>query len=141
MILYLDKEQFSEGGEAYDDESEGPFISRSPTYVTTKFTTASFYSHKMFTEQVEISEKLADKITNLGHVYLGVVFYYDGDTFGTTYGLYEISGVSDTLSGIEKINKKTISDGLNNRWEGYKPWEGYFSGLIGAEIFKLDLVK
>ena len=132
MILYIDKEQDSQGGEVYEGET-GPYASHEPKYITTTFTRASFTSDRMFYETIDVSDSLAREIKKAGKVYLAVIFYADGDTFGTTYGYFQLSGVSATLAGAEKQNKKALSG------KGYKPWEGYFSRLIGAEIFELPL--
>jgi hypothetical protein len=139
MKLYIDKTQFSEGGEEYEGE-EGPYATRHPTYITTTFTNATFSPSKMFYETIDVSDSLAAKLQELKQVYLGVVFYSDGDTFGTTYGYFKFTGVSETQEGVERINKKALENGVDDMGYVYKPWEGYFNGLIGFEIFLLKIV-
>jgi hypothetical protein len=69
-------------------------------------------------------------------LYLAVIFYSDGNTFGTTHGYPHFCGVSDTCEGAQKL----IDDELSSD-NKYKPWVGYFSSLGNTRVFSLTLVK
>jgi len=69
-------------------------------------------------------------------LYLVVVRYYDGDTFGRINGYWYIASCCNNLKSAKKV-KKSIDYGLYE--EDYIPWRGYFAGLEGVDIIELTL--
>lgn len=73
------------------------------------------------------------------YVYLVVVRYSDGGTFGHTTGYWHVSLV--TTDRDEALKMETAIRANTLPKEGvYKPWEGYFSSLEDVEIhgFKIS---
>ncbi len=77
-------------------------------------------------------------------VYVVLVRYYDGDTFGSTTGLHKIMGVYADNKDAECIRdaiKGKYYDSKQNRGSGYdgNPWTGYFAGLESVDVVRLTL--
>lgn len=134
--FYISLSERATGGKPYPGE-EGPYASCEPTHKETDFLRAYATppQNLMFCESVEVSESEYHYLIKKKQVYLAVVFYSDGDTFGTTYGLFKISGIAATEVTAKRLNKKALEE------DDYKPWEGYFSNLMSTEVYLLDLVK
>jgi hypothetical protein len=134
--FYISTSERATGGKPYPGE-EGPYASCEPTYKETNFIRAYATPPKnmMFYESIDLSESEYLHLSKKKLVYLAVIFYSDGDTFGTTYGLFQIAGIAATPAGAKRLNKKALEE------DAYKPWEGYFSNLMSTEIFLLELVK
>jgi len=134
--IYISTSQRIMGGKPYPGE-EGPYATCEPTYREVSFHKAytTQPQHMMFFESVQLSEQEYIHLSKKKNVYLAVVFYSDGDTFGTSHGLFQISGISATVAGAKKLNKKALEE------DAYKPWEGYFARLDRADVFLLDLEK
>lgn len=69
-------------------------------------------------------------------VYLVVVRYYDGGTFGRTCGYHIFWSIRATEA--EVIADKENIQGPKK--DGYREWDGYFSGLEDVEIHLLPLL-
>jgi len=72
-------------------------------------------------------------------VYVVVVRYSTGNTFGKTCGDWHIEGAYSNLEIAEKIAKTIIDD----TYKGYKPWSGFFESLedVSVECMTLDYGK
>jgi hypothetical protein len=134
--FYISTSQRVTGGKPYPGE-KGPYACCEPIYRETDFHRVYINPppNMMFFETIELSEAEYIHFSKKKKIYLAVVFYSDGDTFGTTYGLFHISGLSSTQKGAERLNKEALER------NEYKPWEGYFSHLMRTEVYLLDLVK
>lgn len=75
--------------------------------------------------------------SDIDKVYLVVVRYTDGDTFGTTRGNWYIESACKTEEEALKIGE-SIEDGS---YKGYKPWEGFFSGFESVEVIEMEIRK
>jgi len=94
-------------------------------------------------ERIEIDFK-PEKGTD---VFLVVVRYTDGDTFGTSYGNWHIECVfqkrkeaKELKEKIEKEEKEYEDNG--RKWskdDVYRPWRGYFERMEYVEIYNLDI--
>ena len=76
-------------------------------------------------------------------VYLLVVRYESGDTFSNSYGNAYFEGVYSSLDDAENvadiISGKKYIDGKKVKYNGYKPWDGYFSKFSEIEIHTIIL--
>jgi len=82
-------------------------------------------------------------------VFLVVVTYSSGDTFGSSSGKVSIVGCYEEESQADSIASDIRADdnntdhfgdnkkGKKERFTGYKPWTGYFEGLEGVEVHRL----
>lgn len=90
--------------------------------------------------------------TELDHLYIVVVRYSSGSTFGRTHGHWHIEGAYKTYDEAEKI-EMAISKGTgwydpekdygDRAYPGRTgmPWVGYFESLEGATVERLDVWK
>lgn len=69
-------------------------------------------------------------------VFLVIVRYYDGGTFGRTTGNWEVMGSflteQEALSMADSIEDGTMEK--NSKQPYSLPWVGYFNGLEGVEV-------
>lgn len=86
-------------------------------------------------------------------VFLVVVTYSSGDTFGsssgnvTVVGCYEEEAQADSIAhdiraddmDADKAYRRNLKRSKKERFTGYKAWTGYFEGLEGVEIHRLML--
>ena len=63
-------------------------------------------------------------------VYVVIVRYTTGDSFGITHGAWCVEGVYAEKDEANKVYKSI----LDNTYEGYKEWEGYFEHLESAQV-------
>ena len=82
-MLYLGYTSTSTGGEA---ESNEQWASHSPRYIKVKFTSLSRESGTFFGHNIVVT----DEVYAADEVYLIVVRYQDGDTFGTSHGNWTV---------------------------------------------------
>jgi hypothetical protein len=87
--------------------------------------------NKFFNHSVEVDERLI----GLDRLYLAVVRYSTGDTFGHTEGAWYIVGLAPTY----KVAEAMLDVALNDK-KSYKPWTGYFERFSGTEIHTLEVV-
>lgn len=72
-------------------------------------------------------------------VYVVVVTYSSGDTFGCSYGNIAIAFVTEDADEAIKA-KKAVETDWSDKWRdhpkgvGYAPWNGYFEGVQSVEI-------
>ncbi len=123
LRLYIDYSERRTGGEAI---GEGPWCSHEDEDTEVSF--LGMYrtspTHKFFYDSIEVSEE----VHKADEVYLCVVRYSTGSTFGRRNGAWTIIGVAtDSRKAQEMLDKALNGD-------GYKPWEGYFERLEGTEI-------
>lgn len=135
--LYILSTTTEEGGELCEGEEDVPYASHEPTYRMTTFDTAhgSQPADRMFYDTLEVSKTLYEELMKCEKVFVSAIFYSDGDTFGTTDGYYEITGVSSTKEDAAAANKAALES------NDFQSWQGYFARLIGPEIFLVPFVK
>lgn len=66
-------------------------------------------------------------------LYLIVVRYSSGDTFGHGTGYYHFEKITKSAEEAVAL-RKSIEEGTH---KGYKPWDGYFESLERVEMHKL----
>lgn len=73
------------------------------------------------------------------HLYVVIVRYSSGGTFGTTHGNWHIQGAYKSYVKAEKV-EIAISNSKGKYAEGnYNPWQGYFESLEKVTIERLDI--
>lgn len=138
LRVYVEYNRGSEGGEALSDEE---WSSRSDTIVTVEF--IRLYreppKHRFFYDSVEINNP---KLLKLDKLFLAVVRYSTGDTFGHTSGEFYIVGVAPTYKIAQAmLDEETKPSPIpKSGMRHYKRWEGYFESLEDTEIHELSLV-
>lgn len=124
--LYLGYKTSSSGGQ---QESDEPYSCRSPEYITVTFTSLSRESGTFFGHNIEVADE----------VFIVVVRYRDGDSFGSSHGNWTVWAATATEAEAIKI-AGSITDGSLVKEEEkakgrvYFPWTGYFNGLEGVEV-------
>lgn len=144
--LWITYDESSTGGES---EGGGEWSSRADEFiefhVTGAFTTER---DGMRTETVEVNFDPAP----LAFVYVLVVRYRSGNTFGSTYGNGHIEGAYESAAQVEAVGK-AIRNGSHEKgsYDSYRalkgigdgylhiPWEGYFERLEGIEAIPVRL--
>lgn len=132
LYYYLDYHESVSGG-CYCDGEEGPYGMREDTIKEVEFIQLRRKQNKskFYDEPIEVDERLLP----LPYLYLAVVIYSTGNTFGRTEGCWHIVGLAPT----EKVAEAMIEFALNDP-KGYKPWEGYFERLTTTEVYKLNVI-
>lgn len=141
--LYLGYKTTSSGGKR---ESKAPYSSRSPQYIEVTFTSLSRESGTFFAHDIEVS----DEVYAAEEVFLVVVRYRDGDSFGTSYGNWTVFAAVATEEEALKISK-SIEDGSLAKaveadqkkgvYNTHLQWVGYFSNLEGVEIHSFRVAQ
>lgn len=133
--LYLGYKTSSSGGQRESDE---PYSCRSPEYITVTFTSLSRESGTFFGHNIEVT----DEVYAADEVFIVVVRYRDGDSFGSSHGNWTVWAATATEAEAVKI-AESITDGSlvkeaekakgNGGWVSF-PWTGHFNGLEGVEV-------
>lgn len=129
--LYIEYTESESGGDPIDPEERW-------TSYTDKYREVEFIrlhrevpKNRFFYDSIEL---VNDELANLDKLYLAVIRYSTGSTFGHVEGCWHVVGVAPTYKIAEAMIKEAIEG------EGYKPWEGYFEALTGDEIHTLEVV-
>lgn len=83
-------------------------------------------------EQVDVS--FEPKVEQ--EVYVVVVRYTTGGTFGRTLGAWYIEGVYEHQGQADKVVKAIEKD----KYQGYKPWIGYFEHLESVDYERMTVM-
>lgn len=134
--LYLTYNEYRSGGDIEDPSDrwsnrEPEHIDFSPKALFME-RPEDIFAHGLSDEEIYIKDENLEFGKN---VFLVVVRYQTGDTFGYSTGNWHIVGVFDDPEKA-KETKKQINDDLYN---GYKPWDGYFEHLEDVEVHLMFL--
>lgn len=126
LTLYLEYDENRSGGGCYSNE---PYSTREDEYINFQLKFASRTEpHHYDWHEVEIEATEYPKI-----VYVVLATYDDGDSFGHTYGHWDIEGCFTSLEAADKV-KADIDKAITK--EG-KSRHGYFSHKETIEIVPL----
>jgi len=135
--VYLTYDQNEGGGEALSDEQWSDRADGWKTF-DPKHLYAKVNKDKPY--WVETIYPDFDPIDYIGKsVYVIVVRYSTGDTFGHSTGEWFVEGVYNDVDETKKV-----SDSINKGTYGsgkYQPWQGYFERLQDVEVHKFTLKK
>lgn len=139
LRLYVEYDERRSGGEPEDPEDRWTSHSDVDVEVTFKKLYREPPKHRFFYDSVEVSNP---KMLELNTLYLAVVRYGTGDTFGHTNGAWYIVGVAPTYEIAKAmLDEETKPSGppKKGEYQRYKRWEGYFESLEDTEIHDLDV--
>lgn len=129
LRLYIEYLTSDTGG--VREDSKDPYSQRSDRNIEVEF--IKLYKqkpeHLFFCDSIEIQNEKMDTL------YLAVIKYTTGDSFGKTTGMYEIIGVAPTA----KIALVMLEEAVKPSNKGYKPWEGYFERIESKEVYELSV--
>ena len=131
--LYIIYKQAEQSGRAIDPSNR--WSSREDGYrqLTVKSIHKTEPANCFFFDSIEVDEAVLNSKT----VFLVIVRYSDGDTFGTTHGYHYFYSVRTTGEEVEE-DKLEISK--PSKPGVYRPWDGYFSSLEDIEVEFLPLM-
>lgn len=137
MKLYLTYKENVTGGERLTEEQ---FSDREPAY--TKVTFLGLFREppksKTFFPDPSVKEiEVSEDTGKASMVYLVIVRYRDGDTFGTSHGNWEVFRATEIEKEALSIKTDIESGAMEKRAEKegrYLPWTGYFNSLEGVEV-------
>jgi len=127
--LYVDYIEYESGGEICPGEEDTEWPNLQPSYIN--FELQNIHLNKQnanfFRELHNVSFK-----PNVGQeVYIVLVRFQTGGTFGITHGAWYIEDIYNNYKQAEKI----VESIRNNTYDGkYKPWEGHFEALEDVNI-------
>lgn len=138
--LFIDTTEDSYGGEA---ESDDEWCHHSDIVKTVEFNcvyrkknSKSFWGGTSF--------EVTEEVYKAPRVFLAIVRYSDGGTFGRTVGYWEIMGAftteAEALAMTASIEGGTFKTDYPHLARSYMPWEGYFSGLQGTEVHSFPIL-
>lgn len=129
--VYLCYESSESGGGRVNDEE---WSDRHPRVKTL----SNLSVHRERPEYCGDSLEVPPELLNEKFVYLVVVRYRDGDTFGHTTGDYHFYSVRATREEVDQDRKYLES--TEHSSELYLPWTGYFARLENVEVHLLPLL-
>lgn len=135
--LYVEYNESETGGEKEDPDDR--WSSRADTIKEVEFIRLHRETPKnrFFYDSIEVSN---EDLLKLDTLYLAVVRYSTGDTFGRTEGAWALVGVAPTYKIAEMMLEEATKPTEKGDYRNYRPWEGYFERLTDTEIHKLDVV-
>lgn len=131
--VYIEYDTHRSGGIPESDES---YCNRSDEVITVNFKRLHRErpANRFFYDSIDLPH---DDMLKMDHLFLAVVRYSTGDTFGHTRGAWYVAGIAPTY----KIAQMMLDEETKPSEPGrYKPWEGYFESLEDTEIHELRLV-
>lgn len=132
--VYIEYDETRSGGDAIDPGER--WTSHTDVDVEVKFIRLHREQPKnrFFYDSIELPNK---KMLEMDRLFLAVVRYGTGDTFGHTNGAWYVAGIAPTYKIAEAILEEETKPSPKG---GYKQWEGYFESLDGTEVHGLSLV-
>lgn len=133
--LYLTYNETSEGGGICEGDENSDWPSHEDEYKTVTWE----HLYKKYPKKTYCVETVSvdfDPDSIKKAVYVLVVTYQSGDTFGSSHGNWTVIGIykQETKANklLNQINKDT--------YQGYKPWDGYFERLESVEVIPMEIV-
>lgn len=140
--LYINFKQYKEGGEICKGQETDAFPSKEPTYYSYTY----LYAQRADPTGKDLWRnglhrlEVTPEVLAANTVFLAIVVYQDGDTFGTSHGNHEIIGGYTTRKEAEEVLSLVNKEGIDLAgYDGYTSWTGYFSGLEDKIVQKLDI--
>lgn len=133
MKVYVTYNETRRGGKPL---SKKRWSSREDTHVDFQLTGVCLEEPKAwYKEPFELDCKELPKV-----VYVVLVRYSDGDTFGNSYGHGHIEGVYLSEDDAQKVVEAIRNDKYKSK-ETYVPWVGYFNRLESANYHPMVVRK
>ena len=127
--IYLGYSESRSGGGIRPGEEDMAYAQREDSYID--FTPDGLYIKPAGSQEtIDVDFNPTEYVNE--NVYMVLVRYRDGDTFGCTHGNWYIEGVYLDAKKAQRISRQIST----NKYKGeYLPWEGYFSSLESVEVW------
>ena len=137
LRVYVEYDRTESGGEAIDPGER--WSNRTDRVVEVDFVRLHRESpeHRFFYDSIVINHP---DMLKLDKLFLAVVRYSTGDTFGRTTGEFSLVGLAPTYQIAQAMLDEATTPSKQGDYKSYKPWEGFFERLEGTEIHELSLV-
>lgn len=134
--VYIEYDTHESGGIPESDER---WCSRSDTVITVNFKRLHREppANRFFYDSIDLPH---EGMLKMDHLWLAVVRYSTGDTFGHTTGAWYVVGIAPTYEIAQMMLDEETKPSKEGDYRRYKPWEGYFESLEDTEIHELRLV-
>lgn len=131
--VYIEYDSHQSGGEPESDEE---WSCHSDTVITVNFKRLHREppANRFFYDSIDLPH---DGMLKMDHLWLAVIRYSSGDTFGHSTGHWHIVGIAPTYEIAQLMIDEEIKPSTPGK---YKCWEGYFESLEDTEIHELRLV-
>ena len=130
--IYIEYSSSSDGGDPLTSERWSRRTDRRTT-LDVKRLYKSEPTHLFFKDVLEVEASVLEcKV-----VFLVVVRYKDGDSFGDCYGNFHFYSIRATKKEAEA--DKAIIESPRGENDDYRPWDGYFERLEEVEIYEMPL--
>ena len=137
IYVYYDTSSHGGGICEGDEDSDWPMYETEYTefrVTDIRLDSGNISCYNRETCEVEWEPKIGDK------VFVLVVRYSDGCTFGQSCGYFHIYGVFRTEEELLSYKIALENYTEETKWSDYhRPWVGYFSSLEGWEIYEATL--
>lgn len=134
--VYLDYYESRSGGAAHDPSDQ--WSSHDDVVVNVEFKRLHRTQPPMFFyDSFELSNP---DLLKLDKLYMAVVRYLTGNTFGSTVGMWHVVGFAPTYDIAQLMLNGAVVPSKPGDYRNYKPWEGYFERLLDVEVHTLELV-
>lgn len=134
--VYIEYKSWSNGGDVLDPSDR--WSNRSKRVTEVKF--IKLYREPPIARFFYDSVLSDPRMLKMDKLFLAVVRYSTGDTFGHSSGEWYIVGVAPTRKIAKLMLAEETKAAVNGDYANYKRWQGYFESLEGTEIHELDLV-
>lgn len=135
--LYIEYEETRSGGDAVNPDDE--WTSHEDTNIEIEF--VRLYreqpKHRFFYDSIELPDA---RMAKLDKLFLAVIRYGTGDTFGHTNGAWYIAGIAPTYKIAQAMLEEETKPAKQGDYSHYKRWQGYFESLESTEIHELSVV-
>lgn len=134
--IYLDYSESRSGGAAHDPTDR--WTSHDDIVIDVEFKRLHrSQPAKFFYDSFELSNP---DLAKLDKLYMAVVRYSTGNTFGHTQGAWHVEGFAPTYQIAELMLEEATKPSIKGDYKSYKPWEGYFERLTNTEIYTMEVV-
>lgn len=138
--LYVCYDQSESGGHICAGDEDDDWPSREPSYITTHFDkvirllTKDTLNLGKYLPEGEYVYNVSEEAMAATRVFVPVITYSDGNTFGSSHGHVYLVGAYATIEEAEEALEGAKAG------DGYQPWVGYFSSLEDDEIKILAVI-
>lgn len=135
--LFIEYNSYEEGGDAIDPDDR--WSCRTDHVIEVDFIRLHRQqpAHRFFYDSIEVPN---EKMMEMDKLFLAVVRYSTGDTFGHTTGAWSVVGVAPTYQIASLMLEEALKPAKEGDYKNYKPWEGYFESFERTEIHELSVV-
>jgi len=131
--LYLTYDESMSGGEICEGQENDPWPSHEDEYIEFSLTRCNKTSHLAAWSKESVEVDFKPEVGS--NIWVVVVRYSKGGTFGRTNGAWNIIGIYKNAEEAKKV-EASIHD---NSYSGYKCWSGYFEELERVDVEQMTV--